>query len=270
MPPCWWTRTTSDSIVDGMRGVLDRSGAAAELRRKGLERAREFSWERSRAPRTLDVYRSAGSAAEAVAREVALVHDWLTGMRGGEKVLEALCELYPDADIFTLFHVRGSVSPTIERHRIHTSFVQRLPMARDAIPAIPAALPVRHRAVRPRRLRPGDQLQPLRRQVGRRAGARGTCATAIRRCGMRGISSTRISGRSGWARSASRWLYRPIMARLARWDAATAARAPLRRQLAHVAGRIRRYYNREATIVYPPVDTGLLPPAAVTRREPLS
>ena len=42
---------------------------------------------------------------------VALVHDWLTGMRGGEKVLEVLCELYPQADILTLFHVRGSVSP---------------------------------------------------------------------------------------------------------------------------------------------------------------
>ena len=45
---------------------------------------------------------------------VALVHDWLTGMRGGEKVLEGLCERFPDADIFTLFHHAGSVSPTIE------------------------------------------------------------------------------------------------------------------------------------------------------------
>ncbi|PYR67493.1 MAG: glycosyltransferase family 4 protein, partial [Acidobacteria bacterium] len=52
---------------------------------------------------------------------VALVHDWLTGMRGGEKVLELLCERYPEADIFTLFHVPGSVSPTIERHRMTTS-----------------------------------------------------------------------------------------------------------------------------------------------------
>ena len=49
---------------------------------------------------------------------VALVHDWLTGMRGGEKVLEGLCELYPDADLFTLFHQPGSVSPLIERRRI--------------------------------------------------------------------------------------------------------------------------------------------------------
>jgi len=63
---------------------------------------------------------------------VALVHDWLTGMRGGEKVLEALCELHPGADIFTLFHHRGSVSPAIERHRIETSFVQPLPLVRPS------------------------------------------------------------------------------------------------------------------------------------------
>ena len=61
--------------------------------------------------------------------KVALVHDWLTGMRGGEKVLEVLCELYPDADLFTLFYRRGSVSPLIERRRITTSFVQHLPFA---------------------------------------------------------------------------------------------------------------------------------------------
>ena len=60
---------------------------------------------------------------------VALVHDWLTGMRGGERVLEAMCEMYPRADIFTLVHRRGSVSPTIERHRIRTSMVQYLPKA---------------------------------------------------------------------------------------------------------------------------------------------
>ena len=63
-------------------------------------------------------------------RRVALVHDWLTGMRGGEKVLEALCELHPAADIFTLFYTRGAVSETIERHRIHASALQALPGAR--------------------------------------------------------------------------------------------------------------------------------------------
>ena len=48
---------------------------------------------------------------------VALVHDWLVSNRGGEKVLEAVCELFPDADIFTLFHKQGTVPARIERHR---------------------------------------------------------------------------------------------------------------------------------------------------------
>ncbi|MCX7956700.1 MAG: glycosyltransferase family 4 protein, partial [Endomicrobia bacterium] len=59
--------------------------------------------------------------------KVALVHDWLTGMRGGEKVLEALCELFPNADLYTLVHIKGSVSEIIENRKIYTSFIQKLP-----------------------------------------------------------------------------------------------------------------------------------------------
>ena len=75
---------------------------------------------------------------------VALVHDWLTGMRGGEKVLEVLCELFPDADLFTLLHVPGRVSPAIERRRIRTSFVSGCRRAarlyRHYLPLFPAAV----------------------------------------------------------------------------------------------------------------------------------
>ena len=75
---------------------------------------------------------------------MALLHDWLTGMRGGEKILDVLAELYPSADLFTFVHVRGSVSPAIERLRIRTSFLQRLPFAarwyRHALPLFPLAI----------------------------------------------------------------------------------------------------------------------------------
>ncbi len=75
---------------------------------------------------------------------LALVHDWLTGMRGGEKALEVLCERFPDAELFTLVHVPGSVSPTIERRPIHTSFVQHLPLVRRLyrhyLPLFPTAI----------------------------------------------------------------------------------------------------------------------------------
>src|SRR6185369_16031284 len=74
---------------------------------------------------------------------VALVHDWLTGMRGGEKVLAALCRLFPDAPVYTLVHREGSVSAGIERHEVRASFLQRLPLGRTHyryyLPLFPAA-----------------------------------------------------------------------------------------------------------------------------------
>ena len=75
---------------------------------------------------------------------VALVHDWLTGMRGGERVLESLLDLFPAADIFTLVHVPGSVAPAIEARPIRTSFIQGLPGAprrfRQYLPLFPLAV----------------------------------------------------------------------------------------------------------------------------------
>jgi hypothetical protein len=59
--------------------------------------------------------------------KVAIVHDWLTGMRGGERCLEVFCELFPQAHLYTLLHVRGSVSKLIEKMVIKTSFIQNLP-----------------------------------------------------------------------------------------------------------------------------------------------
>lgn len=75
---------------------------------------------------------------------IAIVHDWLTGMRGGERVLELFCHLFPDAHIFTLFHDKGSVSPTIESHPIITSRLQKIPGSkrfyRHLLPLFPGAI----------------------------------------------------------------------------------------------------------------------------------
>src|SRR3954465_6034738 len=75
---------------------------------------------------------------------IAFVHDWLTGMRGGEKVLEALCERFPTAELFTLLHVPGTVSPAIEALPRHTPIVQGLPHAgrfyRHYLPVFPLAV----------------------------------------------------------------------------------------------------------------------------------
>ena len=61
---------------------------------------------------------------------VAIIHDWLTGMRGGERCLEVFCEIFPQADLYTLLHIPGSVSPLIEHMPIKTSFIQKLPFSR--------------------------------------------------------------------------------------------------------------------------------------------
>src|SRR5215210_2579398 len=78
-------------------------------------------------------------------RRVAVVHDWLTGMRGGEAVLEGILDAVPNAEIFTLFHFPGSVSPAIESRPIHTSRLQ--PLARR-VRDYRTLLPLFPRAVR--------------------------------------------------------------------------------------------------------------------------
>jgi glycosyltransferase involved in cell wall biosynthesis len=194
------------------------------------------------------------------APRVALVHDWLTGMRGGEKVLEALCDLYRDADLFTLVHVPGSVSPLIERRRLRTSFIQRLPLAgrhyRHYLPLFPFAvewfdldafdlvISTSHCAAKAV-VKPG------------RARHLCYCHTPMR---YAWDQFDTYFGPNRTGRLGSRAL-RPVLAALARWDAATAHRVD--RFVAnsrHVADRIRRYYNRSASVVYPPVDTTFFHP----------
>ncbi len=75
---------------------------------------------------------------------VAIVHDWLTGMRGGEYVLEAIAELFPRSDIFTLLFIPGNISPTLSTLKRHTSWLQKVPGAekryRYFLPLMPSMI----------------------------------------------------------------------------------------------------------------------------------
>lgn len=75
---------------------------------------------------------------------VALVHYWLTNMRGGERVLETFCEMFPDADIYTHVVDRSKLSDTLNRHEIKTTFISKLPFATSQyqkyLPFMPRAL----------------------------------------------------------------------------------------------------------------------------------
>jgi glycosyltransferase involved in cell wall biosynthesis len=192
--------------------------------------------------------------------KVAFVHDWLTGMRGGEKALEVLCERFPRASLFALVHVPGSVSPAIERLEPRTSFIQQLPWSstrwREYLLLFPMAVEqfdlddfdlvvsVSHCAAKSV-VRPG------------RARHLCYCLTPVR------YAWDQFDAYFGPSRIGTlpSWTMRRLMARLARWDRDTAARVDRYVAISHyVAGRIGRYYNREATVVYPPVDTDFFTP----------
>ena len=193
---------------------------------------------------------------------VALVHDWLTGMRGGEKALERLCEVFPEAELFTLLHIPGSVSPLIEGRPIHTAFTQHLPFVRRAYRHY---LPIFPTAIERFDFHGFDLVVSCSHCVAK---------SVVVPPGVPHLCYCLTPMRYAWdqfdayfgpqkvGRVASAAL-RPVMARMARWDQATAVRAS--RYLAisqYVARRIALYYNRQAAVVFPPVDTEYFTPGA--------
>jgi glycosyltransferase involved in cell wall biosynthesis len=191
---------------------------------------------------------------------VALVHDWLTGMRGGERVLEALLALYPDATIHTLIHVPGSVSPAIEARPIRTSFIQRLPGAparfRQYLPLFPLAIARLDLAGYDLVLATSHCVA-----VGARAGAEQTqvayCFTPMRYAWE--FEREYLARVPAPARPATR----VVLGALRRWDRAAGQRAGHLACISeHVAARIRRAWGRSARVIYPPVRTDHFQPGA--------
>lgn len=182
---------------------------------------------------------------------VAIVHYWLVSMRGGEKVVEALCDMYPEADIFTLVCDEKKISEKIRRHKITTSFLQRIPGATRYYQSL---LPLMPFALESLDLRGYDLI------ISSESGP------------AKGIIPPPHAAHVCYCHSPMRYLwdhyhsYRdnaglvaritmPVLAPLLRsWDANSSLRVD--RFVAnshHVAGRIRKYYRRSATVVPPPV-----------------
>lgn len=193
------------------------------------------------------------------APRVALVHDWLTGMRGGERCLEVACELFPDAPLYTLLHVPGSVSPVIERRRIVTSFIQRLPDAprryRHYLPLFPAA-------VRAFDLSGYDVVLSMS-HCAAKAVRRPAGALHLSYCfsPMRYIWDLYDDYFGRQAPRLTRWLMPPVAAALRAWDRRTAGVDAFVAISNHIADRIRRVYGRAADVIYPPVDVARFRPA---------
>jgi glycosyltransferase involved in cell wall biosynthesis len=181
--------------------------------------------------------------------KVALVHDWLTGLRGGEKCLQALLSLYPEADLFTLVHIPGKTTPQIDAAVKGTSFLDRLPGVRNyyraLLPFYPMAsagldlagydlvVSVSHAAAK------NVRISPHTRHIS-------YCLTPMRYIWDQAHSYFGAAVYGLW----------PVLAGLRVWDRRGSSRVNQFVAISRfVSARIRCFYGRESEVIYPPVDS---------------
>lgn len=186
--------------------------------------------------------------------KVALVHDWLNGMRGGEKILEVLAEIFPCADIYTLLYEREKVSPTINKLNVYTSFIQNIPIVKRYYRYY---LPVFPFAIERFKLKDYDLVISTSHCV-----AKGIKVPedAVHICycltPMRYVWDF---GREYF--NSKRFFIKPILNYLKYWDKNTSGRPKAYFSISqNVADRVKRYYNKESTVIYPPVDINFFIP----------
>jgi glycosyltransferase involved in cell wall biosynthesis len=192
--------------------------------------------------------------------KAALVQDWLTGMRGGEKVFEAFCRRFPDAPVYTLVHRKGSVSEAIESHPVHTSFIQRLPAGTTRyqryLPFFPAAI----------------ERFDLRGYDLVISSSHCAAKGVVVHPGTRHLCYCHTPMRYVWAayeeyfgagrlRFPASWGLPLVATALRQWDVTSSVRVDsFAANSACVAARIRRYYGREARVIHPWVDVDYFTP----------
>ena len=185
-------------------------------------------------------------------RRVAIIHHWLVTMRGGERVVEALCEMYPGAEIFTHVYNPDRVSETIRAHTVHTSFINRLPRARRLyqwyLPLMPMAL--ERFDLREFDLVISSDAGPVKGVV--------TSPDTLHVCYCH-APMRYIWGMEAEYLANAKWPARiafPFIAHYVRlWDFAAAARVDaFVANSTAVARRIRKFYRRSAEIIPPPID----------------
>ena len=183
---------------------------------------------------------------------IALVHDWLTGMRGGEKVFELLCRLYPEAEPHALVYEPGTVPAVIEARGVRTSWLQGLPGVRRwyryYLPLLPLA---------------AESLDLSAYDL----------VISSSSCVVKGVLTRPDALHISYVHSPMRYIWDladeyfprsnpinrlvapPLLAALRTWDVTSAQRVD--RFVANstfVAQRIRKFYRRSSTVIHPPVD----------------
>lgn len=199
--------------------------------------------------------------------KAALSHDWLNGMRGGEKCLEVFCELFPDAPIHTLFYEKGKVSEKIARHTIIPSRLQRFP---SIFSRYRYYLPFYASAMRSFKLKNYNLILSTSHSVAK--GIRKNkqalhicyCFTPARYAW--GFFDEYFGGMNWFMR----FFIARTLKRFRQWD--LKANEGVDHFVAisqHVRQRIARHYRREAEVIYPPVDTVYYSPDGEIKREDL-
>lgn len=198
---------------------------------------------------------------------VALAHDWLVGLRGGEWVLDRLARQFGPAPLYTLVDDGRPLTTAISACRVHTSPLQRLPGAagrwrRAYLPLMPWAVERLHVA-------PCDLListsSAVMKSIRPPAGARHLCYCHSPARYLWEQTDDYRAGRGGRLRVAA---LRAVGGRLRRWDRRTADRVTrFVANSAHTARRIERCYGREASVVHPPVRTSEITPEPEVPRE---
>ncbi|HSQ35650.1 MAG TPA: glycosyltransferase [Candidatus Binatia bacterium] len=200
-----------------------------------------------------------------MAEKVAIIHDWLNGMRGGEKVLEEVLRLYPDADIFTLFYEPENVSPLIRSKRVFASRLNRYALIRKKYPFF---LPWFPRHIEAFDLNGYDLVFSSSHCV-----AKGAVPAPDARHISYIHSPMRyawdqyyayFSNRRGWRRT----IIEREISKLRVWDVSSAARVDdFIANSDFVRQRIEKYYRRPATVIHPPVDIDFFQPGTASQRD---
>jgi glycosyltransferase involved in cell wall biosynthesis len=190
---------------------------------------------------------------------VALVHDFLVSLRGADRVFLEICDLWPDADVFTTIYDDEGTHGRFAGRRIHTSFLQRLrPTART----FRALLPLYPKAIESFDLS-GYDLVVSSSSAWAHAVRRPADAVHVSYCHnpFRYLWNEYQRTLAERRDPITRWLLRDVFRRWRAWDLAASRRVD-----AYVTNsvatreRIRRCYRRESTVVYPPVDTARFTP----------
>lgn len=193
------------------------------------------------------------------AGRVAIVHDWLTGMRGGEAILDVICELFPQADLYTLLQTDFKMSPRIlNGRRVHHSYLQRLMKMRRFSEGYRKLLPIFPHAIESLDLSGYDLILSNTHCVAKGVRKKpGALHVAYVSTPMRYIWDMFEEyfgpGKSGFLTAKAAALCRPY---LQKWDVKTTAGVDvLLANSRFVQERIRKFWNRDSVVVHPFVET---------------